>query len=55
MLWQHSCEWNIDMGMLSLSALSSVTQSISITVEPWLPEHFVFVVETYFKTTVLLF
>ena len=55
MLWQHSCVWNIDMGTLSLSALSSVTQSISVTVEHWLPEHFVFAVETYFKTTVLLF
>jgi len=53
MLWQHSCEWNIDMGT-SLSALFSVTQNISVTVEYWLPEHIVFAVEAYFKMTVLL-
>lgn len=55
MLWLRNCEWNIDMGTLSLSALSSVTQNISVTVEHWLPEHIVFAVEAYFKTTNLLF
>ena len=49
MFWQYSGEWNIDMGTLSLSALYSVTQSISVTVEHWLPERSVFAVETYFK------